>query len=363
MSSSLSDALRAAGAVFAPDQGADVAIEVSGKEVEYRAVREKLGIGDFSDLGKIRVAGEEARALLDRLLTGNIRNMPENAIRHTMMLDESGKFVTDVTVYAGFDDYLLLVDRSHVAAFLTALRQAGQDDVTVEQRTDEDGVLRIDGPDCADIPRQLIGLDGAGLRIMSFITAEFEGHPLTIGRIGSVGEYGYQFIAPRAGLPGLLNRLRVLTKDGTLCGRSVYDVLQLEMRSFNARRDMPRGESPLEAGLHWMIDFRKEEFVGRAGLMASKEAGLRRRQICFCVGEGGALPATGASVHLAGQLVGYVAHAAWSWTLARAIGLAYLDTAVAAVGLPIDISTDDGMVQAESVSAPFVRTRSNTMRR
>ena len=69
------------------------------------------------------------------------------------------------------------------------------------------------------------------------------------------------------------------------------------------------------------------------------------------------VPPTGAAVQLQGNVVGYIANAAWSPLLGYPIALAYLDTEVAVVGIPLAIEG----ASATTVSAPFVRTRSNSL--
>jgi aminomethyltransferase len=360
--SPLREAFTEAGARFAGGDGVEWAAAVTTPEAEYRAVRGHVGIADASELTRIRVTGEKARDVLDGLLAGNVQGLPEQAVRTTLALHEDGRILSDVTVHAFFDDYLLTAGAGARDPLLERLEAAAPDGVGVEDWSASHGMVRIDGPDAADVPRALIGLEAAGLRLMSFAECRLDGVPVMVTRVGSTGEFGYQLMAERDALPGILDRLRRLVPDARLCGREAYDLLHLEMRSFNLRRDVPHGEPPLAAGLHWMVDFRKPAFVGRDALLEAKARVGERRMVCVRLEPGGPVPEPDAPVRLEGRPVGYVAHAAWSFGLETAIGLAYLDAPVAVVGLPVTVDTSGGPAPGSTVSAPFVRTRSNTAR-
>jgi aminomethyltransferase len=357
LTSSLHDDFAAEGAQFTIADNYEIAVSVSGLENEYRAIRERLGISDFSDIGKLRIRGEGAREFLDSVLTGNCQNMAENSMRTMLALDDDGSITAEVLVASSFDEFLLQTDRTSFAALCAMLQNTGHDGVDIKDVTENEGVLRVDGFDAAILPRQLIGLEAAGLRLMTFVECQVDGIPVTVTRLGSAGEFAFQFIASRQSLPELLSRLRKLHPEARLCGRAVFDVLHLEMRAFNRWRDLPYNEPCFSAGLHWMVDFRKPAFHGRAPLLATKGS-LERRMVCVRMPHESSVPAVGTAVALEGMPIGYVANAAFSPMLDCPIALTYLATAVAVVGLGVTVEG----VACRTVSAPFVETRSNTLR-
>ena len=146
-----------------------------------------------------------------------------------------------------------------------------------------------------------------------------------------------------------------------MCGRKVQDLLQLEVRSFNLRRDMPNQERPLEAGLHWMIGFRKPDFAGREAVLREKAAGLKRKLIGIAL-EGSAAAAVNSAVYHRGRQVGYVANCDMSPRCRHPVALAYLDPEYAWAGLEFEVETAGGRVAARGVSTPFLATRSMAVR-
>ena len=150
------------------------------------------------------------------------------------------------------------------------------------------------------------------------------------------------------------------------CGASVHSLLELETRSFNSDLDMPQGEHPLEAGCHWMVDFRKPGFTGSDAFHTYRESGLKQRMVCLRLDDAGDVaPTLLGGVHVDGESepVGYIANSGWSPTLGTGIALAYLRTEFAVVGLPVTVDTTDGARPATTaVSSPFLISRSNAPR-
>jgi aminomethyltransferase len=178
-----------------------------------------------------------------------------------------------------------------------------------------------------------------------------------LSRIGYTGEFGYVFFVQSDQIASLVERIREAAPEAVLCGPAVQDLLRLEVRAFNLARDIVSDETALEAGLHWMIDFRKEHFNGRAAVMAEKARGLRYRLVAFVLNGDQAID-RGAAVRDDGRQVGHVAHSAWSPTLRQIIGLAYLDDAYAWVGIDLAVDTARGPGPVRTVSAPFLVTES-----
>lgn len=337
---------------------------VTALAADYQAIRNDVGITDCDDWVKIKVGGYDARDFLDRVLTGNLQQLGENEILHTMALDESGHFLCDILVLGGFEDFVLLTTAAQAAALNTALSARGDDEVEVVDRTAAQCLLRIDGPATADLPMAILGGAVSGLRIMAFAEGELDGHAVTVGRIGIAGEFGFFFMADAACKEALLSAIRAEVPTAHQCKPDIHALLQLETRSFNAAVDRPHGEHPFEAGLHWMVDFHKPEFVGREGLFAGAEQDGLKQMVCVRLDTTAETPARLGEVEAEGQdaAIGYVANAAWSPTLETGICLAYLDKDWAAVGLPVQVRTESGMAPGQVVSAPFFVTRSNAAR-
>jgi aminomethyltransferase len=356
--SPLHDSFAACGAVFEDRAGHAVAVRTLGAEEEANAIRGNVGIWDHSDMGKIRIKGDAARDVLDRTVSGDIEGLPENAIRYTPVLDDNGRIVSDVQVYNNFDEYLVTCPASRKDRVLEAVTSRNVDGAEIEDVSDRYAAICIEGPKAWKIPGALAGLDIRSLRLLTFTECEIAGVKSRLARIGYCGEYGYMLLVPAEAAVEALDLLRKHDPEAVLCGRDVQDTLRLEVRSFNLDKDVPNGESPLEAGLHWMIHFRKADFPGRETLVAEKDAGIKRKLVAFEFVE----PETGTglgAVRDGENAVGQVVNFERSARCGRTIGLAYLDEAYGWPGVNLEVDADDTAALIRTVSAPFVLTESN----
>ena len=139
---------------------------------QYKAIREDIGLTDCSDWCKIKVSGYDARDFLDRILTGNLQQLAENEILHTMALNGKGSFLTDLMVLGGFEDFILLAPAEQAESLTSCLQPADDEEVEISNPTDDMCLIRIDGPNSADLPMAVLGGAVSGLRIMAFAEAE-----------------------------------------------------------------------------------------------------------------------------------------------------------------------------------------------
>lgn len=344
-----------AGAVFEETAGWRMPRHVSGEEAEYQAIRHGVAISDVSDCGKFAVSGDGAAELLDDLLAGDVTRLLEGGIRWTAMLDDDGRVVADVQVYNDYDRYFVTCAGALRERVLEALTTQAGDEVKIEDHTTALAALAVEGPLAADVPAAVGGIDASGIPLLRFTRCSIDGREVRVARIGFTGEFGFVFFADRAAAPSLAARIHEAEPHAVLCGQAVQAVTRLEVRAFDLARDVPGGQTALEAGLHWMIDFRKPRFRGRDAVLAEKTRGPARRLIAF-VAPGAEPVQPGAAVRDGAEPVGAVANVAWSPALERTIGLAYLDAAYAWVGLDLAV---DGADRITTVSSPILLTESN----
>ena len=105
----------------------------------------------------------------------------------------------------------------------------------------------------------------------------------------------------------------------------------------------------------WALGRRKRYYVGKRTVEIMTAKGIARRLVGYrLVGSGGTVPEEGCLVIRRGEIVGRVTSSAWSPTLGRTIGLAYVAPDQGAAGHVIDIKAQDGcMVRAEVAALPF----------
>jgi aminomethyltransferase len=362
LNSPLHDAFAEQGAIFEDRAGYAVATHIHSPDEEGGAIRQRAGIWDHSDMAKIRVAGDGARETLERVVAGDIDSLPENVIRYTLVIDDAGQIITDVQIYNNFDEYLVTCGAVAKTRVLEALASrntsSNNGNAEIQDVTADYAAICVEGPLAWKVPNALAGLDIRSLRLLNFAPVTINGTKALLSRIGYCGEYGYILFVPPHAAADTLERLKECLPEASLCGRDIQDLLRLEVRSFNPAKDTPRGETPLQAGLHWMINFRKDEFIGRDAVLAERDRGLSKKLVAFEFAD----PERGSNLGIirdGGDGIGYAANYDFSPRRERTIGLAYLDEPYAWPGLDLAIDTADGPAAIRTVSAPFVLTESN----
>ena len=257
-----------------------------GHEHEYYAVRSGAALFDVSPLRKYEVAGPDAAALIDRVVTRDAVACAERRVLYTPWCDEAGKLIDDGTVQR------LAADTFRVTAADPCLRWF-QDcalgmDANVRDITLDLAALALQGPTSRDILARLVtGADIAALPYFALAEGRIGAAPVTITRTGYTGDLGYEiWLRPRDAL-AVWDALTETGRGHGLApaGLDALDIARIEaglllkevdyVSAWNALIES-RKSSPYEAGLGWAVQPRPgRDFVGRGALAgeAAKPSG------------------------------------------------------------------------------------------
>jgi aminomethyltransferase len=335
--------------------------EYQGFQKEYNAVRNTVGLFDFSITSKIRISGERSLDFLEKLLVGNIGAMSEGKVLNTLFSREDGTILAIIWLLKNESDFIILTDAEKKEAVLKQLRQYINDfeDVELEDISESYSCLSVIGPKAIEIPRSIVGDDIIGLPYLGFEHDDIEGVDCILCRIGYTGEYEYRFLIPSEVSLKLWERIIDIGKEYglVLCGFDVLDTLMLEMKSINQNKNLLEDVTCLQAGLHWMVYFRKEDFIGKEAIFKEKSQGISRKLLPILFDEGRDITER-ADIYLGEEKIGFVIHNKYSPTIGKDIGLAYLDERYAWVGLSFEVETTDKQCRnIRTVSAPLFITK------
>ncbi len=299
---------------------------------EHRAVREGVGLMDMSFMAKFTVEGAGAGAVLDQVSAGGVDGDPET-ITYTQWLNEGGRIEADLTVTKLGEDRFFVVasDTAHGHALAWLRRHAGDADCVITDVTADFAQLNLQGPHSRDVLAALTSSDLSN-EVFPFRTArtiEVGGVEVLCARITYLGELGYELYVPAASALEVYDAIAATgaSYDLRLVGLKALSSLRLEKGYRDFGHDIDNTDCPLEAGLGFAIDFSKPDFVGRAALLARKEAntsagGMTQRIVQVRLIDPEPLMFHAETVHRDGILVGYLRAATYAWTLGGAIGLA-----------------------------------------
>ena len=143
------------GARMVPFGGWDMPVQYAGVISEIAAVRTAVGIFDVSHMGRLHIAGPNAAALLDILLTGSASALRVGRARYCFICNETGGVIDDTIFYClGGDEFLLIPNAGNRAAVaLWFDRQLARHfdgrGVQITDRTLLTGLIAVQGPAAA----------------------------------------------------------------------------------------------------------------------------------------------------------------------------------------------------------------------
>jgi 4-methylaminobutanoate oxidase (formaldehyde-forming) len=298
---------------------------------EHRAARKAVAMFDQTSFAKLRVEGADAEALLQRLCANDVA-VPPGQIVYTAMLNERGRFESDLTVTRLSEEAYLVVTGSAQGTrdldWIRRHRPAGAR-VGVTDVTGAYAVIGVMGPRSRDLLARVSDAD-LGPRAFPFgASREISVGPATVraSRITYVGELGWELYVPveQAGL--VYDELTRAGGDLGLRDAGYYalDSLRMEKAYRAWGRDVTIDDTPWEAGLGFAVRLDKPAtFLGRAALLAQRERPLTKRLVTFVVEDETALPWGDEPILRDGHVVGTVTSAAFGHTLGRAVAMGYV---------------------------------------
>ena len=328
---------------------------------EATALRNGAGIIDVSTLGKIRLSGDKAAELLERMYTGKYAKQAVGTVRYALMLDESG-VIADDGVVAKLDErtYWLTTTTGNSAVIhrnLLLWNARWELGVEVVNMTGAYGAVNVTGP-CAEtiMAEQFSDVGWADMGYMRCLQAELGGVPAIIMRIGFVGEKGYEVHLPYGYLLALWKRLSAVSTPCvvTPCGVETQRLLRLEKGHIIIGQDTDGLTIPSEVGMQWAIGKDKPFFIGQHALALRAKQSLKRRLVAFQMEDGWRDNVGESDLIVDGsEIVGRVTSVAYSPNLSAVIGLAFAPPS-AVVGSELSICTAGGAVlRAQVVTPPF----------
>lgn len=331
---------------------------------EAMAVRRSVGIIDVGTLGKMEISGPDAAAFLERFYTGRFANLKVGMTRYALMLDESGVIIDDgVVARLGEERFYFTTTTTgsaNVYREMTRLNTMWGMKVGIVNATGAYAAMNLAGPRSRDVLAGVTNLDLAEevFPYLAVREAEVAGVPARLMRVGFVGELGYEIHVPADGACAVWD---ALTQAGRVNGIRPFGVeaqrlLRLEKGHIIIGQDTDGLTTPFDASSEWAVKMDKPYFIGQRSLKIIQRKTPRTKLVGFVLD---AISETEApkECHLVirgGRIAGRVTSIAYSPSLLRHVGLAFVDPELAAEGGHFFIRADGGrMVQATVSKFPF----------
>ena len=321
---------------------------------DYRRMRHHAGLADLQEWTRYQLSGREAGDALDAVVGCNVHDLFEGRAANTLIPSPAGGVDAILWVIALEDGFRILGEPGDRDAIRTALEEStiGRDAVLRDIRG-ETFALALIGPEAEKVAWKAFGDEVHSIAFLNILP--LGDPPFLAARIGYFGEYELHLFGENARKQAVVDALAQSPGGGDLVvGDGALPAMMTEMGTMSRERDVPPDVSVFEAGLQWMIDFRKENLRAAAALERKRHS-VERKCVLMIV-DGDAPSLRGQAVFIEDHEFGRIRSAFHSETLGRSVALAYLAEDLAMPGLTCAVGS--ARRAGETVSAPAFLGRS-----
>ncbi|MEM8923538.1 MAG: FAD-dependent oxidoreductase [Actinomycetota bacterium] len=335
---------------------------------EVEAVRERVGLMDLTAFAKFEVTGPDAHAFLDRLTTGRVPTV-DGRIGLNYVLTPTGRVETELTISRLAEDrYYLISGPMGEVRDLDTFRFAadtgvGADlDVTIHDRTTENGVIVVAGPRSREL--LALGTDtDVSNEAFAFQRAKqltLFGVPVLALRVGFTGALGWELHVEMAHMAALYDGLWSAGQPLGVAdfGGHALNSLRME-KGYLTRHELTHDIGPRQAGVDRWIRPDKGDFVGR-DRVDDPPSGPDWRLVYVAVDVDGASADPdgradchgGEGVFDGDRAVGLTTSGGYGYTVERSLAFAYVDTTAVRPGAELEVLILGRRHRAEVLTEP-----------
>jgi len=302
---------------------------------EHQAAREQVAVFDQTGFSKFILKGRDAVTVLQRLCGNNVE-VPIGRAVYTGLFNHRGGFESDLTVIRTATAEFSIITGSAQSVrdfnWITRNLRPGEQAALVDV-TSAFSILGVMGPNSRTLLRRVTEADLSN-PAFPFLDSRL----ITLGqamvravRITYVGELGWELHVPAEQAVLVYDTLMAAGSDLGIANAGHYAINSLRLeKGFRAwGAELSSDDTPLEAGLEFAIDWKKE-FLGREALLKQKQAGIQRRLVLFVLEDPEPVLWGGEPIYRDGVPVGCTASGSYGHTVGGAIAMGYVNCAAGA---------------------------------
>jgi len=346
------------GARMVPFAGYEMPVSYpAGIVAEHRQCRDAAALFDVSHMGQLRLVGDDAAAALETLVPVDVVGLAEGKQRYALFTNDAGGILDDLMVTRRGDHLFLVVNAGCKVADLDHLRAAIGARCAIEPMPDH-ALLALQGPAAGAVMARLAPAL-AKLTFMSGAAATIAGIDCFATRSGYTGEDGFE-ISVAGENAAALARALLAAPEVQPAGLGARDTLRLEAGLCLYGHDIDASTTPIEAALAWAIQkvrrpggARAGGYPGAATIEKQLASGTARKRVGLVgvdrvpVREGAAIVDDG------GGAIGRVTSGTVGPSVGKPVALAYVPSALAAVGTPLDADVRGKRQPMQVATLPF----------
>jgi aminomethyltransferase len=337
-----------AGARLVPFCGWEMPVQYGdGVRAEHLAVRRAAGIFDVSHMGEVEVRGPDAEAFLQHVYSNDVSKLAIGGAQYSLLCSDDGGVLDDLFTYRVASERYLTVTNAanHDADIVWLSGHTDGFDVEVVDVHDLYAMLAVQGRVAREIVQAIA--DSPLPPRMQAARRIVRGREALVCGTGYTGEDGVELLLDPADAPAVWEE--IVARGAVPCGLAARDTLRLEVCYPLYGNDLSADRNPIEAGLGWACA-EDTGFIGSDAVRAAREGGTADKLVAFKL--------TGPGIPRQGNPVvggGIVTSGTLSPSLEVGIGMAYVPSASASAGTPLEIDVRGKIRPALVESKPLYR--------
>ncbi len=336
-----------AGAFLTSVDGWQLPARYSDAQLEYSDGKYKAALIDKSQTGRVRITGNDALDLLNRLSTNKLDNLKPGECAQTILTSNKGRII-DLLLVSQMDDSITIVTSPDTATkvidwidFYTF-----GEDIKVEDISQETALLSIVGPEpYASIDNVIPTLDPD-----QNIKTVVSGIEVEIFRTNLLGLSNISILSDASKVSGLWEYF--INAGLRPMGEEASEMLRLEHGIPRYGRELGEAFNPLEAGLISCINFEKGCYTGQEVVLRLKTYNKIQKHLSGIVTKEGK-PAIDARLEIDGKDVGHITSVAPSPVLGENLALGYVKSGYCEPDQKLVIRTKTESSQGRVVQLPL----------
>ena len=307
------------------------------------------GLADLEAWTRFEVIGPDACEAIDAVVGCNVRDLFGGRAAQTLIPSPTGGVEAIVWVMALESSYRIVAEPAERAVVGQALTEStGQCNAEYRDIGEEQFALALIGPEAERVARNALAEE---VESIALLNVQPLGHPPVLAaRLVHFGAYELHLFGEASRKQAVIESLeRGADESLPRIGNNALTAMMTEVGMLSRGRDIPHDVSVVEAGLEWMIAYRKLDLRAEDALERAK--GTPKRKCVMMTIDGDAAGLRDQPVLLAGHEIGRIQSAYDSEALGCAVAVTYLTERLAVPGLECTVGANGRT--GETVSAPM----------
>ena len=327
---------------------------------EHLHTREHVSMFDMTSFSSIAVEGAGAADFLQRVCSNDV-DVDPGRVRYSLLLNEGGTIVADVTVVRlGADEFVVTTGGGNSPGIHGAwLEERAPDTVSVTVEEGARTTVGLWGPKSRLLLQRVTDADvsAEGFPYFSAKRLYVGEVPVLALRVSYVGELGWELWAPAEYGDRLWEVLWEAGQDLDVrpMGGGALESMRLEKGFRLWGTDIDTDVGPVAAGLEFAVDM-DTDFIGKGALAERRESGVDSRIVPITLDESTDRLLSGRPVTKDGETLGYVQAADYGYSVGASIAYTYVPTEHAEPGTAVRVTcegeTYDATVREEPLFDP-----------